>query len=148
MTRATTAAVVAAADANFQAEPCCAPHSVAKLYYFAWTEHVQEAYEAAFGELRMHVDGVERAPVTWPQWTVSTRIDTSAHWQRVWAAIRCHRSQLPGYEKLLSLPEAYHKTLWGELTFHRVYSLVANSDREDDLFDGIRDGRPAWLAGG
>jgi LmbE family N-acetylglucosaminyl deacetylase len=139
VTRATTAAIVAAADANFHRDARYAPHAVSKLYYFAWTQEIQEAYEQAFGELLMQVDGVERHAVPWPHWTVSTWIDTSAHWERVWEAIRCHRSQLPGYQKLLDLPDEYHQTLWGQLTFHRVYTLVATSDKEDDLFDGLRD---------
>ncbi|MEX2247900.1 MAG: PIG-L deacetylase family protein [Dehalococcoidia bacterium] len=141
-TRATAAAVVAAADANFDGPAGGAPHTVSKLYYFAWTREVQEAYEQAFGELVMHVDGGERRAVPWPAWTVSTWIDTSAHWERVWEAIRCHRSQLPGYQKLLDLPEEYHLALWGRLTFHRVYSLVPVHDPEDDLFAGLREGGP------
>jgi LmbE family N-acetylglucosaminyl deacetylase len=137
-TRSATAAVVAAADAQF-AKGDGTPHAVKKLYYFAWTQEVREAYERAFGELVMEIDGVERRAVPWPHWTVSTWIDTSAHWERVWEAIRCHRSQLPGYQKLLDLPDEYHQTLWGRLTFHRVYSLVPTTDREDDLFAGLRE---------
>jgi LmbE family N-acetylglucosaminyl deacetylase len=140
VTRATTAAMIAAADGAFRGA-AGTPHAVSKLYYFAWTDGVREAYEQAFGELCMDVDGVERRTVPWPQWAVSTRIDTSEHWERVWEAIRCHRSQLPGYEKLLNLPEEYHRALWGELTFHRVYSLVETDGREDDLFAGLRDRR-------
>ena len=139
VTRAATTAMIAAADATYRGANGAAPHAVSKLYYFAWTQEVQEAYEQAFGELRMQIDGVERRTVPWPQWTVSTRIDTSAHWERVWEAIRCHRSQLPGYQKLLNLPEEYHRTLWGELTFHRVYSLAPTNGAEDDLFEGLRD---------
>jgi len=139
VTRAATAAIVAAADANFHRCTPYAPHTVSKLYYFAWTQEVRQAYEQAFGELRMQIDGVERQAVPWPHWTVSTWVDTSAHWKRVWKAIRCHRSQLPGYQKLLDLPNDYHQALWGRLTFHRVYTLVPAGDREDDLFDGVRD---------
>jgi LmbE family N-acetylglucosaminyl deacetylase len=139
VTRATTAAIVAAANADVQCDGGAAPHTVAKLYYFAWTREVQEAYEQAFGELRMVIDGVERHAVVWPHWAVSTWIDTSRYWKRVWAAIRCHRSQLPGYQKLLDLPDGYHRALWGQLTFHRVFSLVPARDREDDLFAGLRD---------
>lgn len=139
MTHATTAALVAAADPNFQLDTADPPHAVAKLYYFAWRQEVREAFETAFGELSMRIDGVDRGPVTWPQWTVSTWVDTSAYWQRVWDAIRCHRSQLPEYQKLLDLPPEYHQTLWGRLTFHRFYSLVPTGNTEDDLFDGIRE---------
>lgn len=142
-TRAATAAAVAAAAASLDGPDGLAPHVVSKLYYFAWTREVQEAYERAFGELVMQIDGVERRAVPWPHWTVSTWIDTSAYWETVWEAIRCHRSQLLGYQKLLDLPDEYHQTLWGRLTFHRVYSLVPTGDKEDDLFVGLRDRRPA-----
>jgi LmbE family N-acetylglucosaminyl deacetylase len=138
-TQAATAAVVAAARPDHSEESdALEPHTVSKLYYFAWTKEVQEAYERAFGELVMLIDGVERRAVPWPHWTISTWIDTSGSWERVWEAIRCHCSQLPGYQKLLDLPDEYHQALWGELTFHRVYSLVLTPDREDDLFAGLR----------
>jgi len=137
-TRAATAAMLAAADADV-VEPCgLAPHTVSKLYYFAWTDEVRQAYEKAFGELVMQIDGVERRAVPWPHWTISTWIDTSAHWETVWKAIKCHCTQLPGYQKLLDLPEEYHRVLWGRLTFHRVLTLVPTTDPEDDMFAGVR----------
>jgi len=137
-TRAATAATVAAADTDFKEPSGLPPHTVSKLYYFAWTEEVAVAYEKAFGELVMEINGVERRAVLWPHWAISTWIDTEAHWQTVWDAIRCHRTQLPGYEKLLNLPDEYHHALWGQMTFHRVYSLVPVPDREDDMFVGLR----------
>ena len=139
-TRAATAATVAAASADFKDPLGLSPHSVSKLYYFAWTDEVREAYEEAFGELAMTIDGVERRAVPWPHWTISTWIDTSAQWETVWEAIRCHCSQLPGYQKLLNLSEDYHRVLWGQITLHRVYSLVPTTDREDDVFAGLRSG--------
>jgi len=137
-TRAATAAAVAAADPDYQDLSGLAPHTVSKAYYFAWTEEVSKAYEAAFGDLVMQIDGVERRAVPWPHWTISTWIDTEAHWKTVWDAIRCHCTQLPGYQKLLDLSDEYHETLWGRLTFHRVYSLVPAPDWEDDMFAGLR----------
>jgi len=137
-TRAGTAAILAAADTGFDERAELAPHAVSKLYYFAWTDEVRQAYEAAFGELVMHINGVERRAVPWPHWAISTWIDTSAHWETVWEAIKCHCSQLPGYQKLLDLPEEYHRVLWGRGTFHRALSLVPTTDPEDDMFAGIR----------
>jgi LmbE family N-acetylglucosaminyl deacetylase len=138
-TKAATAAAVAAADASYTEPGGYAPHATPKLYYFAWTQEVREAYELAFGDLVMEIDGVERRAVTWPHWTVTTWIDTSAYWGQVWEAIRCHCTQLPGYQRLLDLPDEYHETLWGRLSFHRVYSLVTVEDNETDLFAGLRD---------
>jgi LmbE family N-acetylglucosaminyl deacetylase len=137
-TRAATAATVAAAAADFEDPRGLSPHAVSKLYYFALTDEVREAYEEAFGELVMKIDGVERRAVPWPHWTISTWIDTSAHWETVWEAIKCHYSQLPGYQKLLNLSEDYHRALWGQITLHRVYSLVSAPDKEDDIFAGLR----------
>ncbi|MEX1254149.1 MAG: PIG-L deacetylase family protein [Dehalococcoidia bacterium] len=134
----TTAAVVAAADAGYSDPSGQPPHGVSKLYYAVWRREVLEAYEAAFGELVMHIDGVERRSVTWPEWAITTTVDTGDHWQTVWEAIRCHRSQLPGYQKLLDLSEEHHRNLWGSLTYCRVFSLVDAPAREDDLFAGLR----------
>lgn len=133
----TTAALIAAADGNFKDKS--APHRVSKLYYLAANKATQDAYEAAFGELTMKIDGVERRSTPWADWAITTRIDTSAHWQKVWQAISCHRSQLPGYQKLLDLPEEYHQNMWGAQTFYRAMSLV-NSGRavESDLFSGVK----------
>lgn len=137
-TRAATAAILAAADVTFKEPGGLAPHTISKLYYFAWTDEIRQAYEKAFGELVMQVNGGERRAVPWPHWTITTWIDTSAHWQTVWEAIRCHCTQLPGYQKLLDLPEEYHRVLWGQLTFHRVLTLVPTTDPEDDMFAGLR----------
>jgi LmbE family N-acetylglucosaminyl deacetylase len=137
VTRAATAAVVSAASASHDGV-ASAPHAVSKLYYFAWTQPVRELYERAFGELVMEIDGSERRAVPWPDWAVSTRVDTSAHWNTVWAAVQCHRSQLPTYQRLLDLPPDDHQSLWGRLTFYRTYSLVPSCDQEDDLFAGLR----------
>jgi hypothetical protein len=61
------------------------------------------------------------------------------HWQQVWQAIRCHRSQLPGYEALLHITEEQHRYLWGCQEFYRAFSLVtAGRAVEDDLFAGLR----------
>jgi LmbE family N-acetylglucosaminyl deacetylase len=137
-TRAATAATVAAASADFVDPRGLSPHVVSKLYYFVLTDEARQAYEQAFGELVMNIDGAERRVVPWPHWSISTWIDTSAYWQTVWEAIRCHRSQLPGYQKLLDLSEDYHRALWGQVTLHRVYSLVPTTDKEDDVFAGLR----------
>ena len=55
------------------------PHRVAKLYYLAWRNDKWEAYQAAFRKLTSMVDGVERQAAPWPDWAVTTEIDTSAY---------------------------------------------------------------------
>jgi LmbE family N-acetylglucosaminyl deacetylase len=133
-----TAAVQAAAD------PSCVssaggPHQVQKLYYRAMTEGYVRAYEAAFGELVMNVDGQRRESQPWAPWVITTRIDTAKYADQVWSAVEEHRSQLPGYEKLKALPAEHHEALWGHQEYYRVFSLVnGGRDVEDDLFAGLR----------
>jgi hypothetical protein len=70
---------------------------------------------------------------------IADRIDAADHWMTVWQAVRCHRTQLPGYEALTRLTEAQHRRLWGRQGFYRAFSLV-NGGRavEADLFEGLR----------
>jgi LmbE family N-acetylglucosaminyl deacetylase len=135
----TTAACVAAADPAFApgAHPA---HRVLKLYYMAEPQELYTLYESIFGDLVMHIDGVERRGVPWPAWAITTCLDTGAYWRQVWQAISCHRSQLPGYEDILRLPEAQLQTLFGLTSYYRAFSQV-NGGRalETDLFAGIRD---------
>jgi LmbE family N-acetylglucosaminyl deacetylase len=134
-----TAAMVAAAGPDQNGMQLYPPHMVSKLYYLASNTIEQDAFQTAFGELVMDIDGIQRHAVPWPDWAITTQIDTSAHWQQVWQAIACHRSQLPGYQSLLDLPERYHRQLWGSQTLYRAFSLVNNGRAtEDDLFAGIR----------
>lgn len=135
----TAAAVVAAADAGYTDPSGAAPHRVAKFYYRVWTPEEGAAYRAVFGDIVIPVDGVERRFVGWPEWLLTTRIDTAAHWQTAWRAVACHRSQLPGYQALERLPEEHHRVLWGSQGYYRVFSLVnGGRRRETDLFAGLR----------
>lgn len=134
----TATAVVAAADPGYQGLTGGTPHRVAKMYYRAFLPAEQKAYEATFGRLAMPVDSVERRCTAWPEWAITTRIDTPAYWGKVWQAIACHRSQLPGH-RLDALPGEERLSLLGTQTYYRAMSLV-NGGRalEDDLFAGLR----------
>lgn len=115
-----------------------AGHAVSKLYYRAANQDWLKGYERAFGELVMHIDGVERRAPGWNDWVMTTHIDASEHWERVWAAVREHRSQLPGYEKLVALPATAHREFWGRQDYYRVMSQVNGGRKlEWDLFEGI-----------
>jgi len=134
----TTAAVVCAADPDY-ADTLSEPHSVSKLYYMAWPKGKWDAYQSAFGDLVMHIDGVERRAIPWPDWALTAVIDTTEYWSTVWQAVSCHKSQLPAYGQLEHLPENHHKGLWGSQEYYRVLSTVnGGRTRETDLFDGIR----------
>jgi LmbE family N-acetylglucosaminyl deacetylase len=137
----TTAAIVAAADATFTPESdgaAACPHAVSKLYYLAWPQSTWTAYQASVRTLSAIVDGVERHATPWPDWAVTTVIDTSEMWPTVWRAVSCHQSQLAAYERLRNLPTEHHKTLWGRQSFYRAFSTVnGGRARETDLFEGI-----------
>jgi LmbE family N-acetylglucosaminyl deacetylase len=135
---ATAAVVLAAAPSSPGAAPG-APHAVSKLYYFVSSQAHWDAYQAAFKKLTSLVDGVERVAQPWPDWMISTVIDTRAHWERVQRAVDCHDSQVAAYESLRKLGPEHREALWGRKEFYRVLSLV-NGGRalEEDLFEGLR----------
>jgi LmbE family N-acetylglucosaminyl deacetylase len=135
----TTAAVTKAATCENGHTPSYPPHQVSKLYYMAPTQKVLQSYQKAFGDLVMHIDGVQREAIPWQDWAVTTRIDTSAYWKQVWEAIACHCSQLPGYQALLDLPEEYLQDLWHDQTLYRAQSVINGGRKiEEDLFAGLR----------
>jgi LmbE family N-acetylglucosaminyl deacetylase len=132
-----TAALVVAADAAWTGDGT-PPHQVAKLYYIAWPASTFAAYEAAFAKLVSNVDGVERHATPWPDWSITTVIDTRAVWETVWRAVTCHESQIAGYQALKALAPEHHEALWGAQSFSRVYSTVnGGRQREHDLFEGL-----------
>ncbi len=136
----TTAAVVAAADADFTVSgPANAPHAVSKLYYIAWAEPAVTAYQEVFSKPVSRVDGVDRETEPWPEWLLSCVIPTGEHWERVWRAVSCHVSQIAAYEKLEHLSPRNHEALWGWQSFYRASSTVnGGRARESDLFEGLR----------
>ncbi len=123
------AAIVAAADT----------HRVSKLYYVVHNETRWATYQAALKKLSSKVDGVERLAVSWPDWEITTRIDATHVWEKVWRAVQCHKTQMSIYKNFGSLTEADQKQIWGQQQFYRAFSLV-NSGRavETDLFEGLR----------
>jgi LmbE family N-acetylglucosaminyl deacetylase len=140
----TTAAAVCAADSTYrivdgsQTDPA-ASHRVEKLFYLAWRNSKWEAFEAAFRKLTSMVDGIQRQASPWPDWAVTTEIDTAAYWPIVWKAVCCHRTQLSIYERLGDLTEEQQTALWGTQEFYRAYSSVNGGRKlETDLFEGLR----------
>lgn len=133
----TTAAVAAAADPGF-ASGSGPVHRVSKLYYMVNSPTRFNAYQAAFKKLVSRVDGVEREAAPWPEWAITTRIETGDEWPTVWKAVGCHWSQIAAYRKLGELSPEHHRTLWGRQEFYRAMSFV-NGGRtiETDLFEGI-----------
>ena len=138
----TTAAVAAADDPNY-VTPGFAPHSVCKLYYPAWSASTWAAYQGALKRLVMTVDGVERGATPWPEWMITTVVDTSAHAEVAAEAVACHHSQVMVYERFNSMPLERRADLWRRQEFYRAMSTVnACVQREEDLFDDLT--RASW----
>jgi LmbE family N-acetylglucosaminyl deacetylase len=130
-----TAAVVAAAGETGSGQP----HRVSKLYYIEWSRKKWEAYQSALSGLISKVDGIERKSSPWPDWALTTIMDTSQFWPTVWKAVSCHKTQMAIYKNLEHLPDENHKAIWGTQEFYRVFSLVnGGRARESDLFEGLR----------
>lgn len=143
MSQFATAGVVAAGSPDFAAAG--EPHAVSKLYYFVVSERHANAYIAGVREVSLMVDGAARNFYPWPNWSVTTRIPTAAHWETVKRAIAAHESQVATYgERLMNLSPEHHAAIWGQGEFYRAFSLV-NGGRgvETDLFEGLRAAAPA-----
>jgi LmbE family N-acetylglucosaminyl deacetylase len=115
------------------------PHQVQKAYYRAWSDSVRDYYEGVFKPLKSTVDGVVRASVAWPAWSVTTVTPTHDHWQRVWEAVRRHRTQMAQYGALAHVTDDDQRSLWGPQEYYRAFSLVnGGRETEEDLFAGLR----------
>jgi LmbE family N-acetylglucosaminyl deacetylase len=131
-----TAAIVAAA---MPGPDGTAAHAVSKLYYMVSNTKSWETYQGVFKRLVSKVDGVEREGVPWPDWEITTVVDTSNQWPRVWRAVQCHQSQIAIYARLGELTDEQQVTLWGTQRFYRALSLVnGGRAKESDLFEGVR----------
>lgn len=102
------------------------------------TAEIGRIYESVFGELVMIVGQQERRTVPWPNWAITTQVDTAAYTSQIWEAIACHRSQLPGYEAMLNMPVIQRQRLFAQQYSYCAFSLV-NGGRaiEKDLFTGL-----------
>jgi len=140
----TTAATLCAADSDYRLDDgppkvSVPPHRVSKLHHLAWRKNKWDVYEAAFRKLTSTVDGVERQASPWPDWAVTTEIDTSAFWPTVWEAVCRHQTQMSIYERLQDLTAEEQMVLWGSQEFYRVLSSVSGGRKlETDLFEGLR----------
>ena len=133
------AAVLEAANPAFGDGATGEPHAISKLYVIAWPRAAMAAYEEAFRKMVSRVDGVDREASPWPEWAITTVIETRAHWETVWRAVSCHESQITAYEKLQHLTPRSHEALWGWQSYYRVFSTVSGGRaRESDLFEGLR----------
>jgi len=136
----TTAAIMCAADPLFGIQSDLGdPHRVSKLYFIAWSGKKWAAYQQALRRLVFTVDGEERQAVPWPDWAITTVVDTSRVWPSVWRAVSCHKTQMTIYGKLAELSEEHQRSLWGTQEFYRAFSEVnGGRAQESDLFEGLK----------
>lgn len=143
-------AVLCAADASYVDPEHQPAHRVAKFYFVVSTPESAQAFIQATGsDITMDVDGVVRGTVPWPEWAITTRVDSDAYWRTAWQAWLCHASQRPSYGAIDGIIDDYHRVLLGEHTFYRVLSAV-NGGRslETDLFAGLKDETQRLEGGG
>jgi LmbE family N-acetylglucosaminyl deacetylase len=130
-------AILCAADAGF--DDGQSPHRVSKLYYMVDSQEVVDAAVEAFGGISMDIDGVTRYHVGWQDWQITTRLDNIRYMERVREAIRCHKSQLPGFGLIADWSVERLAEIFGSGHFYRVFSLVNGGRKvETDLFEGLR----------
>jgi len=135
----TAAAIVLAADPEYPVIGNVEPVQVRKLYNRIWSAAEQVPFRSVFGPVAMEFDGTTREWVGWPEWAVSTMIDTAAHWSVVHEAVRCHQSQIGDVPRLAELGQSELRVLWGTQQFFRVFSTVpVENALEVDLFSGLR----------
>ena len=135
----TNAAVVCAADSAYSDVSHQAAHRVDKLYYMVDSWPLVEFVKEHLGGIQFEVDGIQREHTGWPDWAISTHIESYAYWQTAVEAIACHQTQLTGMPGLLDMHFEEHQFVWCNGNFYRAFSLVNNGHRrESDLFEGLR----------
>ena len=135
----TNAALVCAADDSYRDANSQAAHRVAKFYYMVDSMNMVNATIETFGGISMDVDGLTRRHVGWPDWEITTRLNTADFLEQVYQAVHCHKSQLPGYGPFGEMSASELGIFYREGTFYRAYSLVNGGRKvEYDLFEGLR----------
>lgn len=136
----TSAAIVCAADSNYQDTENLPAHCVSKLYYMVDSEGFVNLIEPFVEDMSFQVDDQIRGEAPWKDWMITTRVEMAEHCKTAWRAIHCHQSQLPTLGALAEMPEdSAASVLAMQGTFFRAFSLV-NGGRavETDLFAGLR----------
>jgi len=136
----TSAAIVCAADSNYQDPANLPSHCVSKLYYMVDGENFISLIAPFMGDMTFPVGDQIRGEFPWKDWMITTRIDMAEHCPAAWRAIQCHKSQLPTLGALAEMPEeSASAVLAMQGTFYRAFSLVNGGRKpESDLFEGLR----------
>ena len=136
----TNAALVCAADDSYKDSDAQVSHRVSKFYYMVDAMDMVNAANETFGGISMDVDGVIRHHVGWPDWQITTRVDTEDFLEQVYEAVHCHKSQLPGYGPFAEKSPSELGIFYRTGTFYRAFSVVNGGRKvETDLFEGVRE---------
>ncbi len=141
----TRAAFTAAAD------PCRYPeqlesglkaHQAQKLYYTAIPHRFFVAAAARMQELGIEIPQryLERleGPFGLPDGACTTDVDVEGYWDRKYAAIRCHATQLSPDSVFATLPPEVMSELQNWECFQLAYSHVGGDGASHDLLAGLR----------
>jgi LmbE family N-acetylglucosaminyl deacetylase len=138
----TSAAILCAADSDYQDSENFAPHRVSKLYYMVDSERFINLVAPFVGGMTFPVGDQLRGEVPWKDWMITTHIEMAdaAACRAAWRAIHCHKSQLSTLGRLAEMHEdAGAAVLAMQGAFYRAFSLVnGGREIENDLFDGLR----------
>jgi hypothetical protein len=69
------------------------------------------------------VDGITRHQVGWEDWQIATRLDNRNYMDKVQKAIRCHKSQLAGYDPIAEWSLEELNKVFGVGNFYRAFSM-------------------------
>lgn len=136
----TSAAIICAADSNYQDSENLPSYRVSKLYYVVDSENFVNLITPFMDDMTFRVGDQIRGEVAWKEWMITTRIEMADYCHAAWRALQCHQSQLVTLGMLAELHEdAAVAVLAMQGTFYRAFSLVNGGRKvERDLFEGLR----------
>jgi len=81
-------------------------------------------FKSAFKEMNINVDGETRQATSWPDWSLTTWINTVDYWPQVWRAIQCHKTQMAIFKELEKLPNET-RMIFGDRKSFTVYIALS-----------------------
>jgi len=139
--RVGTAAFFGAADVGrFPLEGGEEPWQPLKLYWVTWPRErtrQRRRLAAEAGEIPVEEAEVEPDSGTMEE-QITTFLDVGPWFDRKWAAIVAHRTQIAEAGWLLTIPEDLRRRAFSREAFMRVFSRVAAPEDAPDLFSGLR----------
>ena len=139
--RVGTAAYFGAADVGrFPPEDGEEPWQPAKLYWVTWPRErtrLRQRAMAAAGDIPQ--EEAEREPGTgMPDQHITTYLDVAPWFDRKWAAVLAHRTQMAEGSWFMTLPDEVRRRGFGREAFILAASRVDTPAAEPDLFAGLR----------